>query len=342
MDSGGPIDNNTVKATVIIPTRDRAELLRKCLEALARQSLSSDLFEVIVIDNGSTDTTRKVAEDYNARLNLVYFYEEEPGLHVGRHAGARLAKSDILIFGDDDIVPCVQWVSTIVAAFEDPEVVMVGGNNHPLFEVDPPEWFDLLWCRPIYKGRALGTVSIIDFGPGQFEIDPYYIWGCNFSIRRTTLTESGGFHPDALPESMLMYRGDGESAVTRWVRNKGLLAIFDSGASVSHFVSEGRMSKDYFCRRYFSQGVSASFADIRSAKGNLGFRNSIKYMARRVWWRLKSMGRVLASDRDESARQLLEIEQSAQEAYLRGYHDHRKCVKSDPELLAWVLKESYF
>ena len=331
-----------MKATVVIPTRDRAHLLRNCLEALSAQTLPSDQFEVVVVDNGSRDNTTEVAEAYASKLNVVYTYAERPGLHIGRHIGANLARTNILIFGDDDIVPGSGWVQAVTSAFQSPDVVMVGGNNYPLFQADPPEWLNHLWKRPVYKGRALGTLSLIDFGVGQFEIDPSFIWGCNFSIRRNVLIEAGGFHPDAFPKNQLMYRGDGESAVSKWVRERSLRAVFDSRASVQHFVAQERMTPEYFCSRYFAQGISDSYTDLRKGGGSLSLRNRARNVARRLWHVLK-VARVGGSIfRGGPAMHLAEIERLALKEYWCGYRKHQEEAKRDPALFEWIMRDSYF
>ena len=72
--------------SVVIPTRNRANLLAAALESIADQDLAPDQFEVLVIDNGSSDRTKEVVDQMRSRLsNVRYFYESEPGLHVGRH-----------------------------------------------------------------------------------------------------------------------------------------------------------------------------------------------------------------------------------------------------------------
>ena len=69
--------------SVIIPSRDRSALLCKALESLTKQTIDNARFEVIVIDNGSTDNTRDVVKSFENRLpNLRYFYEDTPGLQV--------------------------------------------------------------------------------------------------------------------------------------------------------------------------------------------------------------------------------------------------------------------
>jgi glycosyltransferase involved in cell wall biosynthesis len=210
-----------MKASVIIPTRNRADVLVRCLAALTRQTLPIDEFEVLVVDNGSIDSTCDVAKAYGQSLQLTYVTAPVPGLHVGRHAGLLRAKSDVLIFADDDIEALPTWVEAVVDSFKDTGVALVGGNNYPLFEEDPPAWLLRWWKRPVHIGRAMGSLSILDFGDGIFEISPGYVWGCNFSIKREVLLKAGGFHPDGVPKEQLRYRGDGETHVSDVVRRSG-------------------------------------------------------------------------------------------------------------------------
>lgn len=139
--------------TVIVPTRNRAQLLSTALESLVGQTLKGE-FEVIVLDNGSTDDTKEVCDGYIDRLpHFQYLFVARPGLHEGRHAGLRAAKAPLLTFADDDIraFPC--WLEGIVKAFEQSQVGLVGGKNLPLWESPPPHW---LWEKMVRTPHALG------------------------------------------------------------------------------------------------------------------------------------------------------------------------------------------
>lgn len=331
-----------MRASVIVPTRNRAMLLQSALRSLEHQSVSNDEFEVIVVDNGSTDATPEVCREFARRLQLVYLRETEPGLHAGRHAGMLAARTDLLMFADDDIQAGEAWVETVVRAFEDPSVGLVGGNNLPDFESPPPSWLERWWQREDGTRRFIGHLSILDFGQGRFEIDPGFVWGCNFSIRRGLLLEAGGFHPDALPEHLLAFRGDGETHVSNHVRRSGFRAMFDAGAMVQHRVSTDRMSAAYFSRRSFAEGISASYADIR---GNGGLKAST---GRAFLTRLRALGgsltagvRAVNPAADAVSRTLESIRANCARAFGEGYAFHRNEVRRNPELLTWVLKPGY-
>lgn len=328
-----------LKASVIIPTRNRAATLDVCLDSLQLQTLPADAFEVIVIDNGSTDATSQITQRHRTALQLRYEYVPEPGLHVGRHVGMRLASSDTLVFGDDDIVAEPTWLNSIDEAFQDASVALVGGNNHPLFEAPPPPWLTRWWGMPTANGHAISHLSILDMGEGQFDIDPGWVWGCNFSIRRASLLSAGGFHPDAMPTDQLRLRGDGETSVSDAIRKAGLRARFHSGASVAHRVSVARMSADYFERRSYAQGISDSYTDLRR-KG--GHRPILAAFARRLRAYVSTTRAIGTTGGGPAGRTLRAVRRRCLAGYMAGYAYHQKEVALDPALRAWVLRENYF
>jgi glycosyltransferase involved in cell wall biosynthesis len=334
--------DEAVIASVIIPTRNRADLLARCLASLTRQTFPPDAFEVLVVDNGSTDSTAQVAYDFTGTLQVSYVRTTEPDLHSGRHEGLRRAKADVLMFADDDIEAEPTWVKAVVGTFQDPETALIGGNNYPRFAVAPPAWLLQWWHQRRYKGRALGSLSILDFGEGVFDIDPAYVWGCNFSIRRKVLLQAGGFHPDGVPTERLRFRGDGETHVSDVVRAAGLRTIFNSEASVRHFVSAERMTSAYMAQRAYAQGISDSYTAIRR-KGGLNSpvpQNAVRGLR----WIRAVVGCLIRSAitlGDSVGRELFNVRRLAALAYVKGYNFHQREVSADPTLLDWVLKRDY-
>jgi glycosyltransferase involved in cell wall biosynthesis len=327
-----------MRLSVILPTRNRAPLLGDCLASLVGQNFSFDLFEVLVVDNGSSDDTERIARRYTSQLPLRYLFEPEAGLHTARHAGLRAARADILVYGDDDIVADPGWLSSIDSAFREADVALVGGNNRPLFEAQPPAWLLRWWERPAGNGHAISHLSILDFGKGQFDINPGWVWGCNFSIRRSVLLRAGGFHPDAMPAESLRLRGDGETSVSSAIRKAGLRARFHSGASVAHRVSVARMSADYFEQRSYAQGISDSYTDLRRSGGS---GSLIAFFARQLRTRASVARAISTAGGGPVGRTLCVVRRRCLAAYLAGYAHHQKEVRLDPTLRAWVLKDNY-
>jgi glucosyl-dolichyl phosphate glucuronosyltransferase len=253
-----------IKLSVSIPTFNRSSLLNKALESLLIQTYPTDQFEVIVVDNGSKDDTRSVALGFEKKIPYFrYEFADEPGLHVGRHQGLRVAKADILVFVDDDIEAFPSWLEGIWSSFQENDVTLTGGKNLPKYEIPPPFWIKDMWDRKMEYGNCIGPLSILDFGDEKRDMNPYYFFGCNFSIRKEILLRAGGFHPDSMPQNKVRYRGDGESHVAAYVLNNGYRALYNPKASVYHYVPRERITLEYFCKRAFNQGISDSYTKIR-------------------------------------------------------------------------------
>lgn len=312
--------------SVIIPTRNRADLLKSTLQSLESQTLQRDSFEVIVVDNGSTDNTRQVVESVQQQLvNVRYFYDPTPGLHVGRHLGMKMAKSDILVYADDDIEAFPTWLEAIAETFQDQDVALVGGKDLPKFESKPPDWIYKMWEENKHGNRILGYLSIIDLGDKKKSITPYHVYGCNFSVRKSVLLEAGGFHPDAMPQELIQYRGDGESHVSKFIENMGYRTIYNAKASVFHIVPKERLTETYFCKRAYLQGISDSYTQIRNAiQEKVTPIQHIHHLWRKKW-RLYSNAR----------RRHIEY------YYYKGYSMHQNAFKNDKNMYEWIVRTNY-
>lgn len=327
--------------SVIIPTRNRAATLEDTLNSVARQNLRTDAFEVIVVDNNSTDNTADVVDACKVKLpNMRYFLETEPGLHAGRHRGLREAMGDLLTFADDDIeaLPC--WLESIAEGFSDPEVEMVGGNNLPMFLGKPPRWLLHLWEKPNLGGRAIPALSILELQGSPRLFNPLYVWGCNFSIRKSILLAAGGFHPDSFPQEMILFRGDGETHVSRCVLRSGGKCLFHPGVSVYHKVTPERMSISYFRRRAFNQGISDSYSELRGkyvdSQESSGRNPWLRGLHRRLRGLYKQFRPTWIRDGDMKVL----LKESAA-GYEEGFAFHQHAFATDPEIRNWVLKPSY-
>ncbi|WP_369407663.1 glycosyltransferase family 2 protein [Sulfurospirillum tamanense] len=303
--------------SVIIPTKDRSSLLAKALGSIERQTLPEKLFEILVIDNGSADNTREIVKQYEAKIeNLRYFYDATAGLHTGRHVGLRESRADLLVYLDDDVELFPNHLCSVLESFEDKCVALVGGKNLPVFEENPPAWLLSMWR----KEGMVGQLSVLDLGDKMKEIDSSFVWGCNFSVRKSVLYLANGFHPDAFPQEFIRLRGDGESHVSDYVKENGYKTIYNPGASVYHFVSKERMTEEYFCKRMFNQGISNSYSKLRKYQKFSDLKNRF----------------------EKKIIPPMTLEDKMNNAYLDGYIFHQiECLK-DAELLKWVLKERYF
>lgn len=325
--------------SVIIPTYNRADLLAVALESILQQSLSANNYEIIVVDNNSTDNTQKVVSEINQKNGnrIISVFEENPGLVNGRHRGAKEAKGDILVFGDDDIIVSPGWLTAINQAFNDPKVALVGGKVIPDYEIEPPEWINEFWSKT-ELGSWIFYLSLIDLGDEVGEIPANYVFGCNFSIRKSVLYECGGFHPDSFPPQLIKYRGDGEYGLALEIMKRGYKTIYHPQARVKHQVTKERMTANYFCRRSFYEGISNSYTEIRQRGGVSGDKQD----SDRIRYTQEFAEALLKGVLQFQSNSLLEIKRMVNWCYEQGKLYHHDCASADNNLLTYVLKKDYY
>src|SRR5215216_2566932 len=117
--------------SVIISTYNRCDMLSSAIEKLLAQERERVAYEIIIVDNNSTDRTREVVESFIARghSNLRYVFEPRQGISYGRNTGIANSKSGIIAFTDDDVQVSGNWIASIKQAFDKhPEVDFAGGR----------------------------------------------------------------------------------------------------------------------------------------------------------------------------------------------------------------------
>jgi glucosyl-dolichyl phosphate glucuronosyltransferase len=318
--------------SIIVPTFNRCAALERTLNSLTKIDSRKTNYEVLIIDNGSTDGTSEMIEGFRSRLQCRVISEPMPGLLSARHRGAIESGGDICVFIDDDVRLDPDWLNAFQDAFTDSSIVLVGGPSRPLFEVNPPPWLDAF--QSVEEAGALCVpLSLFDGGNKMKEIDPIYIFGLNFAIRRKTLFAQSGFHPDSLPGPLQRYQGDGETGLSIKIKQSGLKAMYHPNASVRHEVPASRLTEEYFQRRAFFQGVCDSYTQIRTDGGLCSKRAQWEYPLARV---KRAISKWFSTKR---ARACVTV---TAKAYQRGFEFHQVEVGKDPSLLNWVLQRDYW
>jgi glycosyltransferase involved in cell wall biosynthesis len=244
--------------TAIVPTYKRPAIVLRCVESLQGQTL--DAFEIVLVDNATDARLREAIENLNAsaRPSVRYVAEPRLGLHNARHAGARAATGEILVFTDDDATFDPGWLAAYERAFrEHPEMAAAGGPVRPVWEAPPPRWLLDFMDRP----EMFPLLSLLDRGP-RFRLDEQGLFfGVNMAIRRDVLFELGGFNPDSFGSTWL---GDGETGLNRKLQERGLPIGYVPEAVVYHHVPPERMTLAYCCRRQANDGACDMFARFHS------------------------------------------------------------------------------
>lgn len=237
-----------IRISVIVPTFNKAFLLARMLPSLLNQTLEPSLYEVLVIDNNSTDDTQEITYNLmqNARFRWRYICERRQGLHFARNRGILEAQGDIVVFGDEDIIVSGGWLENIMREFDrDPKIGIVGGPVFPIWDGKPPEWIFDYGTREIHP--ICGYVS---YGDESKYLEHEYIFGCNFAIRKKLAVEIHGSAPDIFPNHMIHYSGSGECAMIERARSNGYKVFYCAQSSVQHHAPVARCTVDYFVNRY--------------------------------------------------------------------------------------------
>jgi glycosyltransferase involved in cell wall biosynthesis len=327
--------------------------LKLLLESLSLQKEVSFLWEIIVVDNGSTDNTKDIIQNMIplVPVPLRYFYERKPGLHQGRHRGVFEAKGEVVAFLDDDTVLPQDWISGAQLILSKQADAVVS-RILPKWETQPPQWL-----LELIDNGTYGLLTLLDLGDTPKEIDPGYVWGASFFIRRSIILEIGGFNPDGMPEGLIHFRGDGESGLFRKFKATGYSAWYDPRSIAYHRVTSERMTIDYLKKRSFNQGISDSFAYIRKRAGLFGYtenrinnlsKNSLFLLIRSIRQNIE-VKKMLTRFRYSLSQTLsfftgIPISKKYQiaAAYWAGWNFHQIKIQVDPELSAYVLKDCYF
>jgi glycosyltransferase involved in cell wall biosynthesis len=247
-------------ATVIIGTHNRAGLLEGVLAAIEGQRTSPGLrWDLVVVDNNSTDGTKAVIEAFRARVQVptTYTFEARQGINHARNTGVSAATGELLVFTDDDCRPAPTWLQDVMEAIRRWNADGVGGRILPQWSAPPPPW--LAHEQHLWTTLAMLTdteVRRVEIGPRQ-RAHGFRLWGANMSFRRSAFEAVGGFDPDCGPQGKKKYSG-GDIEFVRRVIEAGKVVMFDPAPTVWHWVGPERMRKSYFRTHAFYYGEGAA------------------------------------------------------------------------------------
>jgi glycosyltransferase involved in cell wall biosynthesis len=178
------------KLSVILPTFNRAASLPLALGALLRQSADPASYEIVVVDNNSTDGTAAVVAHHDrGRVRLVA--ESRQGLSYARNTGLEAARAPIVAFTDDDVEVAPDWVETILAALDrQPDIDGVGGRVLPAWQGSRPRWLTRDHWAPLALQDHGDSRRVFDRGT------PVGLIGANVAFRREVFDRVGLFSPE--------------------------------------------------------------------------------------------------------------------------------------------------
>jgi glycosyltransferase involved in cell wall biosynthesis len=220
------------------------------LETLTVQDLPESRYELIVVDNGCTDGSSEAARERFGKVsNLRLVQEPQLGVSQARNTGVRACDSPIAAFIDDDALAPRDWLACLLRRFEqlDPMTACVGGDMEPIFEGERPEWLTDPLLRPLSAGLMWpGGPKFVEAPEGLCEVNSAYLI--------EPLLRFGGFPTDLGRVGDNLMSGD--NIVNAVMAHAGHLFFYDPAIVVKHQVPASRMTRAWFRRRAFWQGIS--------------------------------------------------------------------------------------
>jgi glycosyltransferase involved in cell wall biosynthesis len=242
------------KIAAIICTHNRDQYLGAAIDSLLAQDYPD--YEILVVDNASTDSTREIVEKRLSHPNLKYIYEPILGLSAARNRGAKETTTPILAYLDDDAVASPQWLRILVNAYETQEKLAIAGGKITLIwpeGVTHPQWI---------SQELSGNLGTYDLGDEVVYITQAGMTprGLNYSLRRTFLDQIGGFDLNLGRVGKNLLSNE-ELQMTSMALQKGWQVAYLPDALVAHNVAPERISPNWFFKRSWWQGISECYRE---------------------------------------------------------------------------------
>ena len=261
--------------SVVLCTYNRCESLRNSLKSvLASQLPPSVDWEIVVVDNNSSDQTAKAVEQISAIVpsRIRYLFEPRPGKSHALNAGICAAGGDVIAFMDDDVTVGPTWLRNLTAPLESGAWAGVGGRVIPEWRLPPPSWL------PVQD--VLGALVSFDLGDlaGPLREPPF---GTNMAFRKAVFKKYGGFRLDLGPQPGCEIRGE-DSEFGHRLLSAGEQLWYEPNALVYHPVPEDRCHPEYFLSWWFDKGRAGVREQGQLNSGNWTIANVPLYLFRRL------------------------------------------------------------
>jgi len=250
--------SHAVDATVLIATYNRAALLERTLTSIRSLRLAPGrTWDVIVVDNNSTDGTRAVVERHarDFPVALTCLFESRQGRSSALNAGIAASRGTVIAMTDDDVLVDAGWLDAacdVLLQPQDETIAYAGGPVAPLWESPPPSWLELS------RSDLWGTIAIQDHGSDRFVYEDMkkVPLGANMAVHRSLFDLAGTFRPDLGRTTGRRVLGQEVAELLFRARAAGLRGVYLPAMRVQHHIPAARLTRAYFRRWWFGKGAS--------------------------------------------------------------------------------------
>jgi glycosyltransferase involved in cell wall biosynthesis len=246
-----------IDISAIICTHNGARHLGKAIGSLANQSMPKERYEIVIVDNCSTDSTKEVIDNFANVENIRYIHESTLGLSFARNAGWHNARGKYVAYLDDDAIASSVWLDKILGAFESikPRPGCIGGRVDPIWEAPRPPWVsdDLLTCLTVINWSD--TPQLLP------DLNQKWLVGANIAFPVEVLEEIGGFVAglDRVGKNLL---SGGDVFLQKQILKAGYTCYYHPEIAVHHLTPKSRLNQRWFINRYYWQGLSDAAAQL--------------------------------------------------------------------------------
>jgi glucosyl-dolichyl phosphate glucuronosyltransferase len=275
-----------MKITVILCTYNRSQSLSKTLDSLAAQVMPDSIaWDVLVVDNNSSDETRVVVEHFSGNYpgRFRWVFEGQPGKSYALNAGTHAADGDILAFIDDDVLAAQNWLQELTGGLQRGECSGSGGRILADRNFQAPRWL------PLHDRYGLAPLAFFDLG-GESAPLTEAPFGTNMAFTKAVFQKYGGFRTDLGPRPGSEIRAEDTEFGSRLLA-AGEALRYEARAVVFHTVPENRLRESYFLKWWFAKGqtefrTAGTPPDIRYSVAGIPFN----LLRRFAVWVLKWLG----------------------------------------------------
>jgi glycosyltransferase involved in cell wall biosynthesis len=243
--------------SVIFSSFNGARRLERTLMSLVEQDFAKAKWELIAVNNNSSDNTVEVLKGFRDRLPLIILDHEVPGKSGALNAALEIARGDLIVFTDDDIRADPHWLSSLArCAVEHADYGVFGGRIVPEWEVPPSGQSFLAW---IPMGSTFAIIDETVSNP----CEPTKVWGPNTMIRRNLLGTDIRYREDLGPlPGGLFAMGEDQEIIMR-LANRGVKAYRCAEAIIHHWIPASSVTEAWVQRRAerLGYGIPALFPE---------------------------------------------------------------------------------
>jgi glycosyltransferase involved in cell wall biosynthesis len=249
-----------IEISVVICTYNRASLLTGAIESICQQTLAPDQYEILVVDNASTDNTTEVVRTFqekNPYHQIRWVYEARQGVGHARNTALSEVAGKFVAYLDDDAKADLNWLTQAEKRLLDSRIIhCLGGPIHPFYTSGKPTWF-----KNQYELRTWGKEE-------RSLISGESLSGSNMIWRKETLQMIGGFGEMVGPVGNIFSVGEDTMAFKRlWKYIPEAMVIYDPNLIVFHWVPPYKMMVSHYIKRAFINGQVAIKLDQQPVPG---------------------------------------------------------------------------